>query len=250
MFDEVSTRYDLINDVLSAYNSRLWRHATVRAVAPRKGMQVLDLAAGTGTSSAAFAAQGAHVTAADFSEGMLAEGRRRQADNELIEFVWANATDLPFADNSFDASTISFGLRNVTDPKRAIEELKRVTKPGGRLVICEFSHPPLTAIRVPYFAYTKYVLPKVAGLFGGPSEAYDYLAESIAEWPTQPQLAEWLREAGFERVGYRNFTTGIVALHLGFVPQELAPTELIDTEPTPENPTTVKPASRERKPRK
>lgn len=233
MFDEVSSRYDLINDVLSVYQSRLWRQATVRAVAPRKGMRVLDLAAGTGTSSASFAARGAHVTAADFSEGMLAEGRRRHADDDRIEFVWADATELPFEDNSFDASTISFGLRNVTDPERALRELKRVTKPGGRLVICEFSHPPIALIRAPYFAYTRHVLPKIAGLFGGPSEAYDYLAESIATWPTQKRLANWLRQAGFERVGYRNLSAGIVALHRGFVPQELTPTELLPTLTAP-----------------
>lgn len=230
MFDEVSARYDLINDILSAGNARLWRAATVRAVQPRKGMRVLDLAAGTGTSSAAFARHGAHVTAADFSEGMLAEGRRRHAGNDRIEFAYADATDLPFEDDTFDGSTISFGLRNVTDPKRALAELFRVTKPGGRLVICEFSHPPLGVIATPYAAYTRYVLPKIAGAFGGPSEAYDYLAQSIAEWPTQTELAAWMREAGFEWVQYRNLTAGIVALHRGFVPQQLKPTRLDSNE--------------------
>lgn len=230
MFDEVSPRYDLINDVLSAYQSRLWRVATVKAVAPRKGMRVLDLAAGTGTSSAAFAAHGAHVTAADFSRGMLAEGERRNEGNDLIDFVWADATDLPFADNSFDASTISFGLRNVNDPHRALRELYRVTKPGGRLVICEFSQPPLSAVRGPYQWYSRVVLPRVASLIGGPGEAYDYLTESIEQWPTQPELAKWLRDAGFEHVGYRNLTAGIVALHRGFVPRNTASTDQTSIE--------------------
>src|SRR5690606_14833855 len=133
MFDEVSPRYDLINDVLTVGNDRLWRIATTKAVGPRKGMRILDLAAGTGTSSAALAAHGAHVVAADFSEGMLAEGRKRHAGNELVEFVWADATQLPFDDNSFDAATISYGLRNVNDPRKAIAEMRRVVKPGGRV---------------------------------------------------------------------------------------------------------------------
>lgn len=218
MFDAVSPRYDLINDMLTVYQSRLWRVATVKALQPRKGMHVLDLAAGTGTSAAAFAGQGARVTAADFSEGMLEQGRKRHAHNPLVEFVWADATDLPFADETFDATTISFGLRNVNDPQRALTEMYRVTKPGGKIVICEFSRPPHALLRVPYELYSKYVLPKIASLFGGPGEAYEYLTESIEQWPRQHELATWLKRAGFERVGYRNLTGGIVALHRGFVP--------------------------------
>lgn len=220
MFDEVSPRYDLINDVLSAGNSRLWRIAMTRAVQPRKGMRILDLAAGTGTSSAAIAKHGAHVTAADFSEGMLAVGRRRQAGNDLIEFVHADATALPFDDDAFDAATISFGLRNVSDPKRAIAEMRRVVKPGGRIVICEFSRP-VSAIRAPYTAYARHVLPRIAGAINrSAEEAYRYLNESIEQWPAQNELALWLREAGLERVAYRNLTLGVVALHRGFVPRE------------------------------
>lgn len=227
MFDEVSPTYDLLNDVLSVYQTRLWRVATVKAIAPRKGMRVLDLAAGTGTSSAAIAAQGAHVTAADFSEGMLAEGRKRQAGNHLIEFVWADATDLPFEDNSFDAATISYGLRNVQDPKKALAEMFRVVKPGGRIVIAEFSKPPVALIRGPYEWYARNVLPRIAGLVNrGAKDAYEYLNESIEHWPGQEELARWLTEAGYERVGYRNLSAGIVALHRGFVPKNLAPTNL------------------------
>ncbi len=220
MFDEVSPRYDLINDVLSVGNSRLWRVAMTRALQPRKGMRILDLAAGTGTSSAAIAQHGAHVTAADFSEGMLAVGRERQAGNPLIDFVWADATELPFADDSFDAATISFGLRNVNEPQRALAEMRRVVKPGGRILVCEFSQP-VSALRGPYAAYSRHVLPRIAGALNkSAEEAYRYLNESIEQWPAQDELAKWMREAGLERVAYRNLTFGIVALHRGFVPRE------------------------------
>jgi len=220
MFDEVSPRYDFTNDLLSLGSSRLWRLATTRAIAPRKGMRVLDVAAGTGTSSAAIASHGARVVAADFSEGMLAVGRQRQGENELIEFVHADATELPFADNEFDAVTISFGLRNVNEPKKALAEMLRVTKPGGRIVICEFSHPPLAFIRHPYFFYTKHVMPHIAGLITGAGDAYEYLNESIVEWPSQKTLASWMREVGFEKVAFRNLSAGIVALHRGTVPEK------------------------------
>ena len=226
MFDEVSPRYDLINDVLTLGNDRLWRIATIRALQPRPGMRILDLAAGTGTSSAALAKHGAHATAADFSDGMLAEGRKRHAGNDLIEFVWADATNLPFADDSFDAATISYGLRNVQEPKRALAEMLRVVKPGGRVVIAEFSTPPSTLVRVPYQLYGRHCLPRIAGLINQrAAEAYRYLNESIEAWPDQQELARWLSEAGFERVAYRNLTFGIVALHRGFVPHEAPASE-------------------------
>lgn len=219
MFDEVSPRYDLINDVLSAGNSRLWRIAMTRALQPRKGMRILDLAAGTGTASAAIAAHGAHVTAADFSEGMLEVGRGRHTGDGRIDFVFADATALPFEDDSFDAATISFGLRNVNEPKRALAEMRRVVKPGGRIVICEFSQP-VSAIRGPYSLYSRHVLPRIAGALNrSAEEAYRYLNESIEQWPDQQELAAWMREAGLERVAYRNLTLGIVALHRGFVPR-------------------------------
>lgn len=225
MFDEVSPKYDLINDVLSVGNSRVWRVSMTRALQPRKGMRVLDLAAGTGTSSAAIAGHGATVVAADFSEGMLAQGRERHGDNDLIEFVWADATDLPFADNSFDAATISFGLRNVGDPKQAIAEMYRVVKPGGRVVICEFSHPEAKTVAVPYSLYARHVLPRIAGAISGSADAYRYLNESIEAWPEQEELARWMRAAGFERVAYRNLTFGIVALHRGTVPRAVDQTD-------------------------
>lgn len=249
MFDDVSPKYDLINDVLTFGSDRYWRHMTTEAVAPHTGMRLLDLAAGTGTSSASFAARGAHVVAADFSEGMLAEGRRRQAGNERIEFQWADATDLPFEDNSFDAATISYGLRNVQNPKKAIAEMTRVVKPGGRIVIAEFSRPTNGLVRLGYGFYGRQVLPRVAGLINrSAAAAYEYLNESIEQWPAQEDLAKWLREAGLERVGYRNLTFGIVALHRGFVPNDVpsaAETPVIsDTAKTEADTTASAPAER------
>lgn len=215
MFDGVARRYDRTNTVLSGGNDILWRAATVRAVAPVAGERILDVAAGTGTSSAALARSGARVVAVDFSPGMIAEGRRR---HKKIEFVEADAEKLPFGDNEFDAVTISFGLRNVNDPKKALSEMYRVLKPGGRLVVCEFSKPPVAILRAGYHAYLKYVLPLVADRASSNPEAYSYLAESIREWPDQGQLSQWIRGAGFIRVAYRNLTGGVVALHRGRKP--------------------------------
>jgi len=215
MFDEVAAHYDLTNSLLSAGNASLWRIATTRAVDPQVGERILDIAAGTGTSSAAIAKSGAHVVAADFSEGMIDVGRSRHGGNANIEFVQADATKLPFSDGEFDAVTISFGLRNVVEPKKALAEFYRVTKPGGRVVICEFSTPPLKPVRVSYFAYLNRVMPAVVRLVSSNAEAYDYLGESIAAWPQQAVLSGWLRDAGYDAVAYRNLTLGIVALHRG-----------------------------------
>ena len=215
MFDSVSTHYDRTNAVLSVGNAALWRMAATRAVNPQRGERILDIAAGTGTSSIALTKTGAHVVAADFSEGMIAVGRERHAGNPQMEFVQADATALPFADNEFDAVTISFGLRNVVEPKKALTEFYRVTKPGGRVVICEFSTPPFAPIRVGYFAYLNRVMPMIVKLASSNAEAYDYLGESIAAWPDQSTLSAWLRDAGYDAVAYRNLTLGIVALHRG-----------------------------------
>lgn len=218
MFDQVAAAYDRTNSVLSLGNDRLWRVATLRAVAPQRGERILDLAAGTGTSSMAFVPSGAHVVAADFSRGMIAEGRRRHGNVPNLEFVQANATDLPFADGAFDAVTMSFGLRNVDDPRRALRELRRVTRPGGRIVVCEFSHPPSRVFNGLYRFYNDRVLPIVAKAVSSNAEAYDYLNESIRDWPDQPTLAGWMRDAGWEDVAYRNLSLGIVALHRGIRP--------------------------------
>ncbi len=217
MFDAISKRYDIANDVLSFGVHHLWRAAMVKAVRPLTAERVLDLAAGTGVSSAALARSGARVTGVDFSEGMLKVAREKYSDNELLDFKQADATNLPFADNFFDAATISFGLRNVNDVQLALTEMLRVVKPGGRVVVCEFS-TPASILRAPYRFYNRVILPKLAGVLVGSSEAYDYLAESIEVWPNQDELGMMMLQAGFERVVYRNLSAGIAALHRGIVP--------------------------------
>ncbi|MFF2370605.1 class I SAM-dependent methyltransferase [Agromyces sp. NPDC058110] len=213
MFDRVAARYDRTNTVLSMGNAPLWRIATTRAVAPKPGERILDVAAGTGTSSASLAASGASVVAADFSPGMIEVGRARQEKVPNLVFVEADATNLPFGDDEFDAVTISFGLRNVDGPERALAEFLRVTKPGGRLVICEFSQPPAPLIRQGYHAYQRYVMPTLVRLSSSNDDAYDYLNESIDAWPEQPELAALIRSTGYTDVAWRNLTGGIVALH-------------------------------------
>ena len=217
MFSEVAPKYDRTNNILSVGNAALWRIATVRAVDPQPGERILDVAAGTGTSSAAFAKSGASVVAVDFSAGMIEEGRKRYPK---IEFVEADAQKLPFGDDEFDAVTISFGLRNVENPKTALAEMYRVLKPGGRLVICEFSKPPRALFRTGYTAYLKFVMPLVAGAASSNPAAYTYLAESIEQWPDQGTLSQWIRGVGFTRVAYRNLTVGVVALHRGVKPAD------------------------------
>jgi demethylmenaquinone methyltransferase/2-methoxy-6-polyprenyl-1,4-benzoquinol methylase len=213
MFDRVAARYDRTNTVLSVGNAPLWRIATTKAVDPKPGERILDVAAGTGTSSASLAKSGATVVAADFSPGMIEVGRSRQAHVPNLVFVEADATDLPFGDEEFDAVTISFGLRNVNDPKRALAEFLRVVKPGGRLVICEFSHPPAAIVRAGYDFYQRVVMPPLVKLSSSNDTAYEYLNESINAWPDQRTLAAWLREAGWVDVQWRNLTLGVVALH-------------------------------------
>lgn len=210
MFDDVAKRYDVTNDVLSFGQDRLWRRAVERAVAPRPGERVLDLAAGTGTSSEPFHAAGAWVVACDFSLGMLQAGMRRRSH---LPFVAGDATRLPFADASFDAVTISFGLRNVHDPDVGLREMLRVTRPGGRLVVCEFSHPTWKPWRTLYLEYLMRALPSVARRVASNPDAYVYLAESIPAWPDQASMAERMRGAGWSAVRWRNLTGGIVALH-------------------------------------
>lgn len=210
MFDRVAPRYDLVNDLLSLGQDRHWRAETVAAVEPRPGQRILDLAAGTGTSSRPFADAGALVVPADLSEGMLTVGKQRQPD---LAFVNADALALPFADGAFDAVTISFGLRNVEDVATALAELRRVTRPGGRIVICEFSTPTWKPFRDTYRNYLLRALPKIAGATSSNPAAYDYLAESILAWPDQRALAELLVAAGWRGVGWKNLSGGVVALH-------------------------------------
>lgn len=216
MFTEVARGYDRTNAVLSAGNATLWRIATVKALDPQPGEKILDIAAGTGTSSAAIARSGAEVIALDFSPGMVAEGRRRHPE---LTFVEGDAEALPFPPQTFDAVTISFGLRNVNNPQLAIGEMYRVLKPGGRVVICEFSHPDRALIKGSYQVYLRYVMPAIAKVTSSHPDAYTYLMDSINDWPSQAVLAQWLRAAGFSRVAYRNLTGGIVALHRARTPE-------------------------------
>ncbi|GAB2667566.1 demethylmenaquinone methyltransferase [Gordonia jinhuaensis] len=208
MFDKVARRYDITNTVLSFGQDKLWRRATQRALALEPGDVVLDLAAGTAVSTVELARSGAHCIAADFSLGMLKAGAARD-----VPKVAADALHLPFASESFDAATISFGLRNVNDVDQALGELRRVLKPGGRLAICEFSTPTFTPFRVVYMEYLMKALPAVARAVASNPDAYVYLAESIREWPDQPELAAKLENAGLRRVRWRNLTGGIAALH-------------------------------------
>ncbi len=210
MFDGVARRYDLTNDVLSLGQDRMWRRATLKALAAQPGETVLDLAAGTGTSSEPLADAGVKVVPCDLSTGMLTVGKRRRPD---LPFTAGDATRLPFADASFDAVTISFGLRNVVDTVGALEEMRRVTRPGGRLVVCEFSTPTFAPFRAVYDGYLMKALPAVARVVARESAAYTYLAESIRDWPDQVGLARLLKQAGWGSVAYRNLSGGIVALH-------------------------------------
>lgn len=218
MFDEVARNYDLTNDVLSLGIDRMWRKATFAAVDARPGQRVLDLAAGTGTSSLAYAEAGIDVVPCDFSRGMVAVGKQRRPQ---LPFVVGDATALPFADDTFDAVTISFGLRNVVDTTAGLAEMFRVTKPGGRVVVCEFSHPPHRAWGALYGFYRDRVLSPLASFVSSNAPAYDYLAESIADWPDQQALAGLLQDAGWRRVAYRNLSGGIAALHRGFKPGQV-----------------------------
>jgi demethylmenaquinone methyltransferase/2-methoxy-6-polyprenyl-1,4-benzoquinol methylase len=216
MFDEVAPTYDKTNDLLSFGQSRLWRGIVAKAVDPKSGQSVLDMAAGTGSSTAAFARPGVRLVAGDFSEGMLAEGRKR---HPKIEFVFADATKLPFKAKEFDATTISFGLRNVVDVEAALSEMFRVTKPGGRIVICEFSKVSNPVLRPFYNFYLRKVLPAFSSLASKTPEAYAYLSESIDAWPDQRTLAAKIEKAGYEKVTFRNLSFGIVAIHVGFKPK-------------------------------
>jgi demethylmenaquinone methyltransferase/2-methoxy-6-polyprenyl-1,4-benzoquinol methylase len=210
MFDAVARRYDLTNDVLSLGQDRRWRRAVVQAVAPRPGERVLDLAAGTGTSSQPFADRRAHVVPCDFSLGMLRVGKRARP---RLGFTAGDATRLPFADDTFDAVTVSFGLRNIVDPDAGLREMLRVTRPGGRLVVCEFSHPTWAPFRTVYMEYLMRALPTVARAVSSSPDAYVYLAESIRAWPDQAALADLVATAGWQRPEWRNLSGGIVALH-------------------------------------
>lgn len=212
MFDTVAEKYDVTNDVLSLGQDRLWRRAVVKAVDAKPGERILDIAAGTGTSSEPWADEEIEVVPADFSLGMLRVGRRRRPD---MAFTAADAMSLPFADESFDVVTMSFGLRNVADAETALREFLRVTRPGGRLLVCEFSQPVNKVFRTVYSNYLMRALPPVARRTSSNPDSYVYLAESIRAWPPQGELARVVEAAGWQQVGWTNLTGGVVALHHG-----------------------------------
>jgi demethylmenaquinone methyltransferase/2-methoxy-6-polyprenyl-1,4-benzoquinol methylase len=213
MFDGVARRYDVTNTVLSGGQDAGWRRATRDALAARAGETVLDVAAGTAVSTVELAASGATAIACDFSLGMLRAGAAR-----AVPKVAGDAMALPLADESVDGVVISFGLRNVADPDAALREFERVTRPGGRLVVCEFSSPTWAPFRTVYTEYLMRALPRIARSVSSNPDAYVYLAESIRAWPDQPALAGRLQDAGWADVGWRNLTGGIVALHRGRKP--------------------------------
>ena len=214
MFDQVAPRSDLLNDVLSLGQDRWWRRVVAKAVGARAGERVLDLAAGTGTSSVTFTAEGAACVACDFSLGMLRAGTERLADQPgRVRFVAGDALRLPFGDQVFDAVTISFGLRNVADPDAALAEMFRVTRTGGRLVICEFGHLPSARLDAIYGRYLMAALPAVARRLSPAGDAYEYLAESIRDWPSREELAQRIGGAGWSAVRWRDLTLGVVTVH-------------------------------------
>ena len=244
MFDAIAGRYDLLNDILSGGQVRLWRRAVARIIGTGPGERVLDLAAGTGTSSLTFTATGADCVACDFSLGMLQAGRLRAGRSARLagppgghgggghapreqggsggdrsprgstSFVAGDALRLPFRDGAFDAVTISFGLRNVADPGAALAEMRRVTRPGGRLVVCEFSTITIAPVDMLYRRYLLNVLPAIARRTARSPEAYEYLAESITDWPAQRELAGLIEAAGWSAVRWRDLNMGIVAVHV------------------------------------
>lgn len=215
MFDGVAERYELMDALMTGGMDHVWMAALRKAVDPRPGERILDLAAGTGASSAVLAKAGAEVVACDLSEGMIEVGRRRHPD---IEFVQGDALDLQFEEASFDAVTISWGLRNIPDPERALREMARVVRPRGRLVVCEFSTPPNAVFRSLYSFYQSTVMPTLARAMSSNDVAYDYLIESIRDWPDQEAVGRMIAANGWTEVEYRNLTGGIAALHRAVKP--------------------------------
>ena len=213
MFDDVAHRYDFLNDLLSLGRTKAWRRVVTSIIGPKPGMKILDIAAGTGSSSRPLVDKGAEVTALDFSHGMIEQGRKQ---NKNINFVQGDALKLPFEDNSFDVTTISFGLRNTSNTDKALKEALRVTKDGGRIVVAEFSHPVNPIFKKIYLNYLMKALPVIVKKISKNPDAYIYLAESIRAWPDQAELASIMRDSGFKSVAWQDLTFGIVAVHIGY----------------------------------
>ena len=222
VFHSVADKYDVMNDLMSFGIHRIWKKITIEYSSVRKGQKVLDLAGGTGDLAAKFSqivGDDGLVVLADINESMLKVGRDKLRDKGLfnnIEYVQANAEELPFADNYFDCITISFGLRNVTDKQKALQSMWRVLKPGGRLLILEFSKPQYQILNKAYDLYSFTMLPLMGKIVANDADSYRYLAESIRMHPDQKTLKKMMEDAGFVDVKYHNMTGGIVALHTGF----------------------------------
>jgi demethylmenaquinone methyltransferase/2-methoxy-6-polyprenyl-1,4-benzoquinol methylase len=217
MFDAIADGYDRMNAVMTFGQERRWRHVVARELSLRPGDRVLDLAAGTGASSMPFHEAGANVVACDFSQGMLAVGRRQHPQLDLVA---GDALRLPFRDGSFDAVTISFGLRNVADVDAALRELARVTRPHGRLVVLETSAPLRQPLRAGHRMYVDQLLPRLARVLSSDAEAYSYLAESVDAWPAPDALAQRVTAAGWSVARWRQLMLGAVALHSGIKPAQ------------------------------
>ena len=221
VFDSVASRYDIMNDLMSGGMHRLWKRYTIQHANARPGHVILDLAGGTGDLAREFArivGERGHVVLADINAAMLEHGRRRLVDAGIagnVELAQVDAETLPFADNTFDRISIAFGLRNITDKAGALAEMNRVLKPGGKVLILEFSEPS-RAIKPAYDLYSFKVLPLLGRLIAKDPESYQYLAESIRMHPDQETLLGMMQDAGFERCRYNNLTAGIVALHTGY----------------------------------
>ena len=221
VFSSVASKYDVMNDLMSAGVHRLWKDAMMDWLAPRPGQRLLDVAGGTGDVAFRFLARapGATATVLDLTEPMLIEGRKRADAARLadrLDWIVGDAMALPFPDNSFDVYTISFGIRNVTRIADALDEAHRVLRPGGRLMVLEFSHIPNDLMQKAYDAYSFNVIPALGQIVTGDRDSYQYLVESIRKFPDQETFASMIREAGFEQVRYRNLTMGVAALHSGW----------------------------------
>ncbi|MDR5610399.1 bifunctional demethylmenaquinone methyltransferase/2-methoxy-6-polyprenyl-1,4-benzoquinol methylase [Arsenophonus sp. ENCA] len=222
VFHSVAAKYDLMNDLMSLGIHRIWKRFTIEASGARRGQHILDLAGGTGDLTAKFAkivGEKGEVILADINDSMLKMGREKLRDRGIVgnvNYVQANAEELPFPDNYFDCISISFGLRNVTDKDKALKSMFRVLKPGGRLLVLEFSKPIFSALTKAYDAYSFHILPRVGQMIVKDADSYRYLAESIRMHPDQDTLKAMMELVGFEQVSYTNMSGGIVALHRGF----------------------------------
>jgi demethylmenaquinone methyltransferase/2-methoxy-6-polyprenyl-1,4-benzoquinol methylase len=220
VFDSVASKYDLMNDLMSGGIHRIWKRFTIELAGVKRGQKILDLAGGTGDLAAKFATivgSEGQVVLADINENMLQVGRERLLNKGiLVDYAQVNAEFLPFADNSFDLITIAFGLRNVTNKDAALESMLRVLKPGGKLLILEFSELKISPLKPIYDTYSFKVLPFLGKIIANDSESYKYLAESIRMHPNQENLLQMMENAGFERCDYHNLTGGIAAIHRGY----------------------------------